>query len=108
MLFNDAANCYDYVALVTDESLSGMIPTGESRSTRGNYLSQCHFVYHKSYVHWFGIEPELLRPTMVRCVFWNQEIAYQQIIQTEVAHISQIAGLPPRSIIMLLEMSLKM
>lgn len=35
MLFNDAVNCYEYVALVTDESLSGMILTGESRSTRG-------------------------------------------------------------------------
>jgi len=35
VLFNDAVNCYDYIALVTDESLSGMILTGESRSTRG-------------------------------------------------------------------------
>ena len=33
-MFNDAVNCYDYIALVTDESLSGMILRVESRSTR--------------------------------------------------------------------------
>jgi hypothetical protein len=38
----------------------GMKLTGKNRSIRGENLSQCHFVHHKSYIDWPGIEPPSL------------------------------------------------
>jgi hypothetical protein len=56
--FNDAANCYDYMALVAEVwSTGGMIVTWQNISKYKTTIpSRSHIVHHKSHMDWPKIE----------------------------------------------------
>ena len=59
MLFNNAINCWDYIALAIDECVCGtcgMILTANLKQW-GKNMYHHHFVQHTPNMDWTGIEP---------------------------------------------------
>jgi hypothetical protein len=114
VLFKDVVICCDYIALVTDESLSGMILTGDSRSTRGiTCPSAALFITNPTCTDlrlnpsFSGERPPtgLINDGALYSLEPRNFVSANHTDRS--CTYDQIAGLPPRSLITLFEMNLK-